>query len=80
MYVKSNCNWRSVPHFPLNCWGFSSSCDDDDDPFLTADDNEDELEANKLAVYSTFKWHVIHVCVGKAFQIALLNVIVPALV
>ena len=53
--------------------------DVDDDSFLTSDDDEDELEANELAVYGTLNdmWFT---CVGKAFQIAFLNVIVLALV
>ena len=39
----------------------ASSDDEDDDPFIISDDNEDELEANKLAVCSMYQ-HVTHVC------------------
>ena len=35
---------------------------DDNDLFLTSDDDEDELEANELTIYSTYKGHMVHVC------------------
>ena len=33
--------------------------DDDDDPFLTLDDNEDELEVNELTVENTNWLHLV---------------------
>ena len=70
--------------------------DDDDDPFLTSDDDEDGFETNELTVEDTdwlhlltFKKHKLFTvrnenirftCVGVAFQIVLLSVIVLALV
>ena len=62
VHVKANCCWCSVPHSQLTAEVLAAPDNDDDDPFLTSDDDEVELEVNELAVYSTFKWHVIHVC------------------
>ena len=69
---------------------------DDDDPFLSSDDDEDKLETNELIIEDTDWLHLDilaqalyctlrnenmqFTCVGGAFQIALLNIIVLALV
>ena len=48
-----------LPHFQLAAEMLAAPDNDDDAPFLTSDDNEDELETNELTVEYTDWLHLL---------------------